>query len=319
MASEQFVEVKRKKGRSNRHQERSYQQPLCSLNSASSADSVDVDISRIVRRIRELRDEVYAKEMSQKVIEDVETWLINLDASMNTKPDKKGQSDKEKLTNSLDGCEKHDSECTQKPEICCGENGSLFDVDIVCYGLGCVTTCPIAREQTALLLELKERQCAESSCYCYDPHFKLSDCHILRQFGSDVIDRNEEGKRPITRPTIFFMPHCGKALYNNLLWANWETDELSKLFIIGNSFSAMNERLPQRIFEKEYHFIFKILPLVLEEPFLLTPHTETAFSDTSCHWIPQLNLVSKPVDFWTRPEPSYSEEDVEIICKNDKS
>ena len=42
--------------------------------------------------------------------------------------------------------------------------------------------------------------------------------------------------------TLFYMPHCGIAMYNNLLWANWDHSILSKIAIIGNRFSSYNER-----------------------------------------------------------------------------
>ena len=32
------------------------------------------------------------------------------------------------------------------------------------------------------------------------------------------------------------MPHCGRPLYNNLLWSNWQPHLLSHVIIIGNSF-----------------------------------------------------------------------------------
>ena len=51
----------------------------------------------------------------------------------------------------------------------------------------------------------------------------------------------QEGKRAICQPTLFYMPHCGKPLYNNLLWANWGM-QLNQLVIIGNSFSNICER-----------------------------------------------------------------------------
>lgn len=53
----------------------------------------------------------------------------------------------------------------------------------------------------------------------------------------------QEGKRSVCgAPTIFYMPHCGTALYNNLLWSNWSADALSKVVIIGNSFRGLEER-----------------------------------------------------------------------------
>lgn len=41
------------------------------------------------------------------------------------------------------------------------------------------------------------------------------------------------------------MVHCGKALYNNLLWRNWSAEALSKMVIIGNSFKGIEERWVQ--------------------------------------------------------------------------
>lgn len=45
--------------------------------------------------------------------------------------------------------------------------------------------------------------------------------------------------------TLFYMPHCGIAMYNNLLWANWDPATLSDMAVIGNRFSSYNERYMQ--------------------------------------------------------------------------
>lgn len=53
----------------------------------------------------------------------------------------------------------------------------------------------------------------------------------------------QEGKHGVDgAATLFYMVHCGKALYNNLLWSNWSPAALSKLVIIGNSFRGIEER-----------------------------------------------------------------------------
>ena len=43
------------------------------------------------------------------------------------------------------------------------------------------------------------------------------------------------------RLTLFFMLHCGKPLYNSVLWANWGPG-LSNVIILGNRFSSYQER-----------------------------------------------------------------------------
>nr|KAF6467971.1 SRR1 domain containing [Rousettus aegyptiacus] len=99
----------------------------------------------------------------------------------------------------------------------------------VCYGIGNFSTCVIARNQLTFLLLFLEK------------------C--------------QEGKRSVCgEHTIFYMLHCGTALYNNLLWSNWSVDALSKMIIIGNSFKGLEERLLTRILHKNYGYIAKAKP-----------------------------------------------------------
>nr|XP_055230820.1 SRR1-like protein isoform X3 [Gorilla gorilla gorilla] len=129
----------------------------------------------------------------------------------------------------------------------------------VCYGIGNFATCIIARNQlTFLLLLLEKCQIPRSHCWVYDPLFSQLEIEVLNTLGVTVLSENEEGKRSIRgEPTIFYMLHCGTALYNNLLWSNWSVDALSKMVIIGNSFKGLEERLLARILQKNYPYIAK--------------------------------------------------------------
>ncbi len=49
------------------------------------------------------------------------------------------------------------------------------------------------------------------------------------------------GTKSIYRRTLFYMPHCGRGLYNNVVWSNWSHD-LRRVAIFGNSFSLYRER-----------------------------------------------------------------------------
>jgi hypothetical protein len=91
-------------------------------------------------------------------------------------------------------------------KTCWSGSGALLNVDIICYGLGCISNCPIAREQAALLVELKGQQSSDSSCYCYDPNFKQPDCDTLKEFGCEPIDRNEVGVQNNLPPEL--IPLC---------------------------------------------------------------------------------------------------------------
>uniref|UniRef100_A0A667GY40 SRR1 domain containing n=1 Tax=Lynx canadensis TaxID=61383 RepID=A0A667GY40_LYNCA len=114
----------------------------------------------------------------------------------------------------------------------------------VCYGLGNFATCVMARNQlTFLLLFLEKCQIPRRHCWVYDPVFSQLEIAVLNSLGVIVLSENEEGRRSVWgEPTVFYMPHCGTALYNNLLWSNWSVDALSKMVVIGNSFRGLEER-----------------------------------------------------------------------------
>ncbi|XP_051489556.1 SRR1-like protein isoform X2 [Apus apus] len=114
----------------------------------------------------------------------------------------------------------------------------------VCYGLGRFSGCPSARYQLAfLLLLLEELGLPPEQCWLFDPAFSEQEVAVLGQLGLRLLPDNEEGKHDVEgSSTLFYMVHCGKALYNNLLWKNWATGSLSKMVIVGNSFKGIEER-----------------------------------------------------------------------------
>lgn len=137
---------------------------------------------------------------------------------------------------------------------------STSNVKCVCYGLGTFASCPAARIQLAfLLLFLEKCQIPRSHCWVYDPLFSQTEVSVLTSLGVTVLSENEEGKHSVqSQPTVFYMPHCGTALYNNLLWSNWSADALSRVVIIGNSFQGLEERLLARILQENYSYIAKV-------------------------------------------------------------
>jgi hypothetical protein len=52
-----------------------------------------------------------------------------------------------------------------------------------------------------------------------------------------MLDENEVGLRRVEVTTLFYMPHCGRRLYSNVLRANWSPLLLSKAPIFGNRYS----------------------------------------------------------------------------------
>ncbi|XP_069615108.1 SRR1-like protein isoform X2 [Ranitomeya imitator] len=193
---------------------------------------------------------------------------------------------------------------------------SLQHYDCVCYGLGNFTSCVISRHQMAfLLLFLEQFKIPRHQCYVFDPIFSRLEIAVLRELGLTHVMKNEEGKHAVRKPTVFFMLHCGKALYNNLLWRNWSCEALSQTIIIGNSFKGIEERLVSRILQRDYPFIYKSLQVVEESPFPESNHYSDVFNDTSIHRFPMAELKKLPKETWlSQDEPQYRDcEDLEII------
>ncbi|XP_077617620.1 SRR1-like protein [Crocuta crocuta] len=187
----------------------------------------------------------------------------------------------------------------------------------VCYGLGNFATCVIARNQLAfLLLFLEKCQIPRRHCWVYDPLFSQLEIAVLDGLGVTVLSENEEGRRCVGgEPTVFYMPHCGTALYNNLLWSNWSAGALSRMLVVGNSFRGLEERLLSRVLHKNYPYVAKVLQGLEERGLPQTPPYADVFNDMSVHWFPAEKLLRLPPDTWAfREEPDYGDcEDLEII------
>ncbi|XP_075687006.1 SRR1-like protein isoform X2 [Rhinoderma darwinii] len=193
---------------------------------------------------------------------------------------------------------------------------TLQHFDCVCYGLGRFTSCVIARHQiTFLLLFLEQFKIPKHQCYVFDPVFSPLDIAVLQELGLTIVLENEEGKHAVCKPTVFYMLHCGKALYNNLLWKNWSSGALAQMIIIGNSFKGIEERLVSRILQRDYFYIYKSLQVVEETAFPESNHYGDVFNDTSIHIFPSAKLKPLPKETWqSKDEPQYKGcEDLEII------
>lgn len=188
--------------------------------------------------------------------------------------------------------------------------------DMVCYGIGKLSSCPVARYQFAFLLLLRELLKISGLCFIYEPHFSQDDKVVVEEFGCSLIDHNEEGKRRVEDLTLFFMLHCGKPLYNSVLWANWGLG-LSNVIILGNRFTSYQERIPSRKLREEASYIYNILPYTRETPIPNTFHHSDIFNDSGIHWFSREVLATVPDMLWKDcAEPVYSEDDDEIVTSH---
>jgi hypothetical protein len=60
--------------------------------------------------------------------------------------------------------------------------------------------------------------------------------HSTHSTDADNVNSADDANQAIW--TLFYMPHCGRALINNVLWANWGPD-LARLLLVGNSLDSI--------------------------------------------------------------------------------
>ncbi|XP_062398989.1 SRR1-like protein [Sardina pilchardus] len=201
---------------------------------------------------------------------------------------------------------------------CRGQTGVQSErlQDCVCYGLGSFSTCVSARYQLALLLLLLDAlKIPVERCSVYDPVFSLTECETLRALGFSVLTENEEGKRVVHQPTLLYLMHCGKALYNNLLWKNWSSQALPKLLIVGNSFIGIQERMLQRELQRDYAYLCTAMSVCEETALPCSQRFLDVFNDTALICFTPQSLSQLPESTWADPEePQYQHcPDLEII------
>lgn len=193
----------------------------------------------------------------------------------------------------------------------------LDGLELVIYGIGNYAECLIARYQLALMLALRNAlKLPQARLLVFDPRLSNIEKSVINELGLSLISHNEEGKRlgSVEHWTLFFMPHCGKALCNNLLWANWSPHQLANIIIIGNSFSSIVERSPERLLKKYYYYIWKIHSITDETSLPNSFKHADVFNDTSIHCFRSVDLSRLPKDFWLEhTEPVYDSSDLEII------
>lgn len=198
---------------------------------------------------------------------------------------------------------------------------------VVAYGVGSFSSCAIARHQLALLLLVAESLCRSVNAVdgggggssgsssnpgpaveAYDPVFSELERRVLERFSVEAIGTNEEGKRAVSHRTLFFMPHCPKALYNNVLWANWDRDRLAHAVLLGNSFSAIELATPSRQLRTSFEYLARAAQIVTEYRVENCFKFPDVFNDLSVHVFCRDRLLPACIS-GRGPEPFYDDED----------
>lgn len=66
---------------------------------------------------------------------------------------------------------------------------------------------------------------------------------MLERLGASVMAENDAARRRVDSDTVFYMPHCGVALYNNAVASNWASPH--RVVLVGNRCAALGVRCAQ--------------------------------------------------------------------------
>ncbi len=186
---------------------------------------------------------------------------------------------------------------------------------IICLGLGRISTCKTAQHQLGLLLALGEHLLCPIEVF--DPVFSSIEKDIISHLKLKLAPTNCEGKRKAvlsSSSSFFIFPHCPKELSNNLLYTNWSPGHLEHCILYANSFEKIRLDTPSR-FLKSYHYLHRSIEIVEE---LAVPNNfrfPDIFNDLSLHHFPNELIYSVHSSFWESPEPTYLAAETELISE----
>ena len=113
-------------------------------------------------------------------------------------------------------------------------------VQILCLGIGSASV-PAARDQWALLQDMRQhiyKHCGtQPVVVVFDPQFEDMDVALVQRQRAKLPLENNCGAYQLSEPTLVYMPHCPKELYEALLRANWRKEALERIILCGNELS----------------------------------------------------------------------------------
>ncbi|KAH0711764.1 hypothetical protein KY289_007723 [Solanum tuberosum] len=124
--------------------------------------------------------------------------------------------------------------------------GSHSHVQVVIYCLGSIEYSFKSQFQLAVALLLK-RDFPNwiGNIEIYDPCMSPADIIVFEKLGLKVLTVDENCKKRVQRPTMFYMPYPYHYLIGNLLRPNWSSSCLNKIFVLTNSFRYTLINMPQ--------------------------------------------------------------------------
>ncbi|BGP13713.1 hypothetical protein JCM10213_007101 [Rhodosporidiobolus nylandii] len=195
---------------------------------------------------------------------------------------------------------------------------------VVCLGLGSLADSLKAQEQYLLLKELLEELDgvidADTKVEFYDPVFSPEDAAFLTSQGHSVL--SAEYPLRLTRPTLLYIPHGPRTLFDALLRVNWTSPEqLQRCTILGNrldlyddpTYSGSTAQSGRRAkggkeaeggdeLGESAEFVVRAAKIFHIVPLPETKEHLQAFNDLALEWLVPERVDGQGEEFWRKEE-----------------
>ncbi|GAA5837577.1 hypothetical protein JCM9279_006796 [Rhodotorula babjevae] len=202
---------------------------------------------------------------------------------------------------------------------------------VVCLGLGSISESSKAQDQYVLLKEvldeLKDEIDETVPTEFYDPVFSPEDAAFLSAQGHKVL--SSDHPLCLDRPTLLYVPHGPRTLFEALLRANWTSPaQLERVILLANrldlyddpTYSGSIKSSARRGDEARRDgggdelgpsagYIVRAAELFHIVPFPPTKEHLEAFNDLALEWAVPARLEGKDPAFWLADEPAESTAD----------
>lgn len=176
---------------------------------------------------------------------------------------------------------------------------------ILCIGIGDLCCSASARLQLSFIIGIAKKL-EISDLFYYDPVLCENCKPIVEKLGFQCGDKNLNGCYKFDHHSAFYLPHCPRFLYHNMISFNFNKEQLSELFIIGNSFANYEEQVKLFLQPKK---------TLVEDLYLTGAVNETSLNFLNNEVFDQISLMSidssKLPDtndpFWTPQELMYQQ------------
>ncbi|KAL9674299.1 hypothetical protein QQ045_030571 [Rhodiola kirilowii] len=162
--------------------------------------------------------------------------------------------------------------------------GSEKHMLMVVYALGNIEAWYWSQQQLALAILLKRDFNWIGEIEVFDPLISHVDRKVLEDMGCLVLSVNENCRRQVTKPTIFFMPFAEFRLKKNLFEANILPSQLNHMVILSDHEIYEPDTEP-RSFDQAVYMAYRIAVKKFTSFFQLNPFSNSSKTDFgSFHW-----------------------------------